>query len=115
MDGDQLVRAYGLPPLHLVRHLTKRQLQMLGLLASGMDKADIAKNLRLERSTVYTTFNDAHDILARAAKHEGHACPECMTTPMWVRWGVLLGLDIEIVPRPINPSRALARGSPTRS
>lgn len=93
-----------------MRALTPRQVQFLGLLSAGLDKAAIARAMRVQPTTVYTTFDDAAKLLQAASKREGLPCPDVMTTPMWVRWGVLLGIDREIVQRPISPSRASARG-----
>lgn len=104
MDGSRLNQTYGLPALHLVRALTPRQVQFLGLLAAGIDKSAIAHYMRVNPKTVYKTFDDAARLLQEASRREGIPCPDVITTPMWVRWGVLLGVDREIVRRPIMPS-----------
>lgn len=91
---------YRLPKLHLAAELTTRQLQMIQLMAFGLDKGDIADLLRLEPTTVYSTFNAAESRLRRVAIDQRLFAPQFMTTPMWTRWGVLLGLDQAVGPRP---------------
>lgn len=93
------VAKFRLPPRYLAMYLSRRQHQMLALLAAGLDKAAIAAFLGVEQNTVYTTFRHAESRLREMATSQSVFMPEEMTTPMWVRYGMSLKLDEPIVPR----------------
>ena len=101
MDARSLHELHRLPDLSLAKYLTERQRQIVMLLSAGVPQASIADLLRIERDTVYQTLLDARARLETAARILGHEpVPTRMNTLMWCRWGMCLGMDKQVIPRP---------------